>query len=55
MPGAVFSKTRFAMVLSVDGFNHPLSLLEGDGTAANDRQVLLSNSEIDTISPVVAY
>ncbi|GAB4202262.1 MAG: hypothetical protein Tsb002_38920 [Wenzhouxiangellaceae bacterium] len=43
------------MVLGVDGLNHPLSFLEGGSTAGNDSQVLLSNSEIDAISPVVAY
>jgi len=43
------------MVLRIDGFNSPLSFLEGDSMAGNDSQVLLSNSEIDAISPLVAY
>ena len=29
------------LVLGADGLNHPLSLLEGDGTAANDSETLL--------------
>ncbi|GAB4181996.1 MAG: hypothetical protein Tsb002_02740 [Wenzhouxiangellaceae bacterium] len=43
------------MGLRIDGFNHPPSIPEGDSTAGNISMMLLNRSEIETISPVVAY